>query len=836
MGNRGVLRRATAAAAIVTMCLGLAGWGTLSDPIRLGPGVEDSLRDVIREYGVNADAMLAQLDDRSGPHPIHQFIAYQAFLLLKEDPAYADGESGFPTGEEINAWDGIERDEGGVMRQRGSADHLPAGLGPTLPGVGGPSADAEGRRGGGYNRLYNGRAHYWNPWLEDGEAPTLAGVNFARLVHAIVEGASPNDRAHYAAYMAHYLADVTSAKHADAFTIDSATVQRLVGLADAWVKEGGANNLLGVGLQSVHLREAEQLLRARVSAINGGMADAYWARIDRHIATIGADTFLQRGDFYKVDIPPSSMATATACYLHALDHRGLAQSVDQFFTFFDPFYLNGPIVDKVVGDTEFKMCTPFGEHLNWETNPKHYKTVLDWMAGGPKAMLWKDGLKGNHRPFERDAGYFDPDWDAAKPAMETAVEKLTKACSKEVHGAIGDDRDFRPGHEEYLTMAIRCVYTAYRASITALRLEAAGRKVDGTDLVKLALTIKNLADQPAKLHKARVMVKGADGTLSSRPGWTVALDETVTAGDTIQIRIRIEEVPDEVKVEDLVVDLRGEVTDTPDSGWRRAAVEDRPLELVRNPDATSKLAGGKGPIDVIVVMDTTGSMQGSIDSMRANAIAAIKKLKETSKDIRLAVTTFRDLGEAPDLPHFKVQPFTSDLDAAFAFLNTLSADGGGNIEEDQLHGISLGLELWEKEGKTDRFPTKIIIVVTDAPAKSPDTRGNTFQSIARRAYNVDPAHIYSIIVGDHATALEHAALLAKDSGGKVLTAATGDEVAAAVLEAVADAAATYSPVPTPESRGTWIWVIGGLLSALGSGLLIAGLVVNARRARVTAGV
>jgi Mg-chelatase subunit ChlD len=246
-------------------------------------------------------------------------------------------------------------------------------------------------------------------------------------------------------------------------------------------------------------------------------------------------------------------------------------------------------------------------------------------------------------------------------------------------------------------------------------------------------------------------------------------------------------------------------------------------------DGGPTVRASKGPIDVIVVMDTTGSMQGSIDSLRANAIAAIRKLEETSSDVQLAVSTFRDLAEQADLPHFEVQPFTGDLDAGFAFLNRLSAGGGGDLPEDQLHGISLGLELWEKAAATDRIPTKVVIVVTDAPAKSPDARGNTFESIARRARDVGRAHIYPIIVGNDGPALEHAARLAGDTGGKVLQAASGDEVAKAVLEAVADAVATYSPAALPRSRTTWIWLIGGVLGGLGGVLVIAGLIVHARR-------
>src|SRR5689334_2100245 len=171
MGRRNL--RVIGAAALVTT---LAGWGTLSEPVKPGFDKEQSLRNLITKYGVDPGPLLAELDDRSGPHPIHQFIAYQAYLLLKLDPAYSDGESGFPTGEEINAWDGIERVDGFMQPRPPGATGLPTSLAPSpIPGIGGPSADAERMRDKGFNKLYNGRAHYWNPWFEDGEAPKLAG-------------------------------------------------------------------------------------------------------------------------------------------------------------------------------------------------------------------------------------------------------------------------------------------------------------------------------------------------------------------------------------------------------------------------------------------------------------------------------------------------------------------------------------------------------------------------------------------------------------------------------------------------------------------------------------
>ena len=472
--------------------------------------------------------------------------------------------------------------------------------------------------------------------------------------------------------------------------------------------------------------------------------------------------------------------------------------------------------------------------MQWETNPAMFRQVMKYMAGTPTSMLAESGVRGNYRPWTPPRELFSADPAVAPRAMEQAVAELTKQCSKESHGAVGSRRDFEPEHQTQLELAIRCVYTAFRASITALRVEAVGRRVGDSGDVKLALTLKNLADRSAKLESVKVGYRGADGKLVSRPGWTVSLaGKSIDGGDHIQVRVKVEDVPREVKLDDLVVDVHGDVQDTPDAGWRRAKVAERALTIVRNPSATTALPGKKGPIDVVVVLDTTGSMQKSIDSMRANAIASIKKLKEKSDDIRLAVTTFRDLKIEADRPHFLVKPFTSNLQDGFAFLNGLRADSGGDTPEDQLHGISLALELWEKEGKTpDRIPTKIVIVVTDAPAHSPDSVGNTFESIAKRAAAVDPAHIYPIIVGNDPNALAHAERLAKDTNGKVLRAATGDEVADAVMAGVADAAETYAPAAAePGARRWWlVWLGAGL--AL---VAIGGLALSRRHAEVAHG-
>jgi len=792
----------------------LAAWGTLAKRVELGFLERLKLDTLIADHALDPARWAGELDNRSGPHPIHQFIAYQAYSILKQDPAFADGLSGFPTGEEINAWDGIERDPDGYMQGRTSGGD--AALTPTIPGLGGPSPDAERVNGKGWNQLYNGRAHYYSPWLDQGDAPILAGANYARLVYSIVDADDTNTRAHFAAYLAHYLSDVTSAKHADAFILDAATVGQLAKLAAPW---RNLSEPLATVLARPELAQAEALIRARAPDA------AYWKRIETHVGNVLGDTFLHRDTRNDRTIAPSTVKTATACYLYLLGNRPQEQSIDRFFTYFDPLYFNGPLVEAG-GATTFALCAAFSEHVQWESNPAHYQTVMGAM-NPPK--LWDSSL-GYHQVPELEL----PAGADERVAVGLRIAVLTKQCAKEAHGDVTSGKDFQLQHESYLRLAIRCVAAAFRASITSLRVEALGRP-SGDGQVKLTLTIRTADGRPAKLRRVRVQLRDAGGTYPSRPGWTKELSETVPAGDAVRIKMLVTNVPAGTAIDDLLVDVYGDVEGVPDAGVRRTRVEERTLEVVRNPGGGS-IGERSGPIDVAVVFDTTGSMGSSLASMRDNAISSIEKLRARSKDIRIAVTTFRDLQEKADLPHFQVKAFTYDLESAFAFLKTLTPDGGGDQPEDLLHGVSMALELWEKEPKgQDRVPNKIIIIVTDAPAHSPDSKGNTYASIAKRAFEVDPAHIYPIVVGSDKAALATAQELADSTGGKVLFSAKGDDVADAVLEAVSTAEATYAPTVPSGQRRTSALTTAGIVTIVGGVLLLViGLALGKRRPEVAA--
>jgi hypothetical protein len=823
------------------------GWGTLTGGLNLDASDTKNLKWLIEKYGLDPKGLGAQFEARTGAHPVHQFIVDQALKVLAKDPALGTATEPaplpLPDVAAINAWDGIERCEQG-MRERGGESLTPlTDLAPPKGDGGGAGADAEITSGGGWNPSYNGRAHYWNPWLEDGDAPAMAGINYERLATLTLEGGDANKRAHHAAYLAHYVADPVSAKHADVVTLDPVTVEKLIGISKRWMTEswlGGPVDEIEQWIASPILTEAVDLIQDRARALSP-RGQAWLDRVDRQVRLIGGTKLLQRGWWYAswVDIAESSFRSAVACYLHELDARptvgDVKKPLDPFYSYFDPFYFNGPIFNPAFKSPDFKICVPLSEHLFWETNPAQDAVVNEVMQlPGELMILGVPDPKTAYLPWVKSADFGS--FDAAKnaEAMKKAAADLVKRCSDLSHGDINRDSDFGPVFRDKLSLSVRCVATMLRAATTGLRGEGWARKTpDGTLRAQLVLDIKS--DAPVTLLEARFATLDALGQAHTAPGWTVDLGKkALEPGKPLDVGATLEGVPDDLEVGDFVVDIRADFGTYPDLGRLRIPLGTREAKRVVNPDAGAKLVRTKGPIDVVVVFDTTGSMQSSIDSLRDNAIAAIQRLRSQTSDIRMAVVTFRDRAEKDDAPFFLTSGFSRNLETQFAFMRGLKADGGGDTPEDQLDGLSRAIALWEREPQDeDRVPAKVIVTITDAPAKVPDAAGNTFESIKARADAVDPAHIYPIIVGSDPSAAAHAKVLADTTGGRVLTVASGDAVAEALMTAVDTAVVEHGADEAPRRSGTAFLVGGIALVVLALGAIPV-VIWGGRRRRASA--
>lgn len=184
-------------------------------------------------------------------------------------------------------------------------------------------------------------------------------------------------------------------------------------------------------------------------------------------------------------------------------------------------------------------------------------------------------------------------------------------------------------------------------------------------------------------------------------------------------------------------------------------------------------------IDVVFVVDTTGSMGGEIAQVQADIAELVDQLAATTDSYRVAVVSYRDFpertGSSSDYPARVDQTFTSDLSLIQAAIDSLTAQGGGDGPETVFSGIQAAISLSWRPGVT-----KIAIVIGDAPALSPEPISNlTAPQIVANSIAVDPVQVVGVNVG---SLNSNGALgeIADGTGGSIISGTSG--LTEAILE------------------------------------------------------
>jgi Ca-activated chloride channel family protein len=122
-------------------------------------------------------------------------------------------------------------------------------------------------------------------------------------------------------------------------------------------------------------------------------------------------------------------------------------------------------------------------------------------------------------------------------------------------------------------------------------------------------------------------------------------------------------------------------------------------------------------VDVLFVLDVTGSMQFAIDGVRDGIRSFADGLGRKELDSRIGLVAFQDrqLGELPQVLRFDGRPLTPDIAAFRERVATLYADGGGDAPETCLDALKVAADQpFRPEA------TKVLVLITDAPPKIPD--------------------------------------------------------------------------------------------------------------------
>jgi hypothetical protein len=803
---------AAALALLPSVC---GAWGTISEPLPMSADEDSKLRRLINLYGANKEESLSEIEPRRGPHATHQFIVRQAYLLLERDPAFKESPWKLPEVNSVLAWDGVVRQTtglDGMVERKGVGSGPAAILAPAKGEVGGPSADAEITASGQWNPDYNASYHYWNPWLKCGDAPTASGSLYADLVNAITKDTGENAKAKAASHMSHYIADTVCAKHADMVALGETELKQLLQCADRWFREHAANPkmTLNTWLGSAQISTAQDII---VRASGTSLDSPFWRRVNAHLA----DNPLLNPNESSIrpypDVGAPSLRAAVGGLLGALHERPKGKDLVRFYGFFDPFYYNGQLVMtydlSATSAPELGLVTPASEHLMWESNP----ALADYVNSSLYLMTRGNKVERSYVALPDDKDLRSPDAKTRMAAYREAMAEFVREASLVQHGKDplkGDDFDHSK-FEGSLLLSVKYVFSALRSCITGIRCEPSYASFPKEKKYRVYCDLGNAAKETVKIGAIRVSLL-RDGKLYTCPGWTKTVSASVAndARQRVTIELSAKNITEDAPR--FVVDVFGRYKETPDVGFWRGEATQRPPRIMHGMSlpAFDRVTGA---LDLAVCFDVTGSMGSSIDSVRSDAIAILGKLKERLGDMRVALISFRDIEEDKENA-FTVTPFSTDIEKVFSTMNSWEAKGGGDTSEDQLQAIRLALDMWAD--KVDpRKPTKIVVVITDAPPHDPDVKRNTQASIADYAERVDPAHIYPIIVGDNTEAKEKAAELAALTGGEVLSAKSGEEVAAVLSEAVETAVATHGGRAQTDVPPEMLFYGGLIAAALG---------------------
>lgn len=117
-------------------------------------------------------------------------------------------------------------------------------------------------------------------------------------------------------------------------------------------------------------------------------------------------------------------------------------------------------------------------------------------------------------------------------------------------------------------------------------------------------------------------------------------------------------------------------------------------------------------LDVAICIDSTGSMQSTIDASRDAVADIVSILKGVSPEFRLGLVHYKDFGDMGKIPAKVLEPLSKKPQIIEKRLSKLSAGGGGDAPE----RVEVGLEVaLSQEMGWKRETNKLIVLIGDAP-------------------------------------------------------------------------------------------------------------------------
>ena len=222
------------------------------------------------------------------------------------------------------------------------------------------------------------------------------------------------------------------------------------------------------------------------------------------------------------------------------------------------------------------------------------------------------------------------------------------------------------------------------------------------------------------------------------------------------------------------------------------AAHARERELARALDAARSSIQALPPIDLIIALDTTGSMTGEVASLREEIAGLSELLTELTEDAALGIVDFKDgCGGPPALrvvPLQRVDPGSVQRLAAFArSMRAGSPPCNVTPDEDYAEALRAAVNAdWRPDSEH-----RSIVLISDNPAHA-DLRGQAVEDARRFARRPDARHTVSAVFVDtsitagpgHPDAASFMRRVARAGAGQFVRADENASLSVTILRAV----------------------------------------------------
>lgn len=246
--------------------------------------------------------------------------------------------------------------------------------------------------------------------------------------------------------------------------------------------------------------------------------------------------------------------------------------------------------------------------------------------------------------------------------------------------------------------------------------------------------------------------------------------------------------------------LRAEIDPDSDGGGLRDGLEDldndgeyEPGDGETDPHNSSDDSGAD--LDLVLLIDTTGSMTDDIAAAKAAAVAIVNSIAANAGDWRVAVVSFEDFPVDPygdaacgDFMYHDVLNFTNNQTNIVNAINALTLRCGLDWPESHYSALMHVLDKNALGGWRDGVG-KAVILMSDAPPHDPEPTitgytAYTKNDVITAAINLDPAVIYPVVIGGDTVAETLLGYLADETGGALFEAEGAEDIVDTIIEAV----------------------------------------------------